>query len=379
MAEPFKNYINEAVLAEMASHLVRVCPDFPKKRFLERGLSGLGELELKERVYHVSRALEACLPGDFSQAAAVLEAALAPARLDDDLSALRTGPEGLAGWSVWAMTEWVARCGAEDPVRSLAALREMTQRFSAEFAIRPFLQRDPEGTLALMKPWLRDPSPHVRRWLSEGTRPRLPWGLRLDCFIKDPHACLCILETLHDDPSEYVRRSVANHINDISKDHPALALELCGRLLGKGAPGTPALVAHALRTLVKKGDAEALSLLGFGGAKSVELSSCLLDKARYRMGETLELRFMLENRSRKSVRLVVDYAIHYLKANGSLSPKVFKGMKLELGAGERRELALRHALRDVSTRVHRPGAHAISLQVNGRTLARIDFTLQNGR
>lgn len=363
----------------MASHLVRVCPDFPNKRFLECGLNGLGELELKERVYHVSRALEACLPGNFSQAAAVLEAALAPARLDDDLSVLRTGPEGLAGWGVWAMTEWVARCGAQEPVRALAALREMTQRFSAEFAIRPFLQRDPAGTLALLKPWLRDPSPHVRRWLSEGTRPRLPWGLRLDCFIKDPHACLSILETLHDDPSEYVRRSVANHINDISKDHPSLALELCGRLIGKGAPGTPALVSHALRTLVKKGDAEALSLLGFGGGKSVELSSCLLEKARYRVGETLELRFILENRSRKAVRLVVDYAIHYLKANGSLSPKVFKGMKLELGAGERRDLALRHALRDVSTRVHRPGAHAISLQVNGRTLARIDFTLQVGR
>ena len=379
MPEPFKNFINEAVTSEMASHLVRVSPSFPSARFLELALSGLDALELKERVHHVSRALEQCLPADFSQAASALEASLAPARLDDDLSSLRTGPAGLAGWSVWAMTEWVARRGLHHPERSLEALREMTQRFSAEFAIRPFLQRDPEGTLSLLKRWLTDPSPHVRRWLSEGTRPRLPWGLRLDCFIKDPHACLPFLEALHDDPSEYVRRSVANHLNDISKDHPALAIEVCGRFLGKGAPGTPALVSHALRTLVKKGDPEALALLGFGGGKSVDLSSCQLDKARYRVGDTLELRFTLENRSRKVGRLVVDYAIHYLKANGTLSPKVFKGLKLELGAGERRELTLRHTLREVSTRVHRPGAHAVSLQVNGRLLAKLDFALQAAR
>ncbi len=374
MAEAFKEKVNEALVREMSSHLVRCSRAFRSEVFEREALQGLGKLELKERVAQVSRALEAALPLDFSEASSVLEAALAPARLDDDLSALSTSAEGLAGWCIWPMTDFVARCGQGHLVRSLQTLHALTQRFSSEFALRFFLASQTKETLVLIAPWVRDPSPHVRRLVSEGTRPRLPWGMRLECFIEDPRACLPLLEELAGDPSDYVRRSVANHLNDIGKDHPALAVEFASRLLER-SPGARPLVSHALRSLVKKGHPGALVALGFSGAAKVRLSGLVAKPKRIRIGSTLCLGFTLSNRGRSSAELVVDYAVHYLRARGGHGRKVFKGRRLSLGPGESKPLELRHRFLDVSIRKHNPGLHRVEVLVNGRSLGLVEVRL----
>jgi 3-methyladenine DNA glycosylase AlkC len=376
MAEPFKNNINEALLRRMADHLRRVRPSFPDARFLALCKDGLDTLELKERVVHVRKALSATLPGDFPEAADLLEAALAPATPGDDLGALQMGDAGIAGWPVWPMTDYVAAHGLGHFDRALAALAAMTQRFSSEFAVRAFLEADPARTLAVLKTWLDHPSPHVRRLVSEGSRPRLPWGLRLRVFVADPGPCVPLLDALHADPSEYVRRSVANHLNDISKDHPALAVDIARRWLALGAPTTARLVGHALRSLVKAGHAPSLSLLGFGGAKDVELRAFSLSPKALKLGGSLTLSASLENTGKRPANLVIDYAVHHVKARGGLSAKVFKGLKRRLGPGETTELRLTHGIKKVTTRRYHPGRHKIELLVNGRPLAEGFFTLK---
>lgn len=376
MAEPFKNQINAALLRTMASHLARVWPAFPEARFLEACLEGLDALELKERVTHVRAALEQTLPAAFPDAVEILERSLAPAPEGEDLGGLRTGPEGLAGWPVWPMTDYVAVRGTGHPVRALAALREMTRCFSSEFAIRSFLDRDPEGTLRVVKTWVHDSSPHVRRLASEGTRPRLPWGLRLQRFVADPSPCLPILEALYRDPSEYVRRSVANHLNDISKDHPDLAVEIAGRWLKSGDAATRKLVSHALRGLVKAGFPPALALLGFNGGHGVELSAFKLSPKALSLDDTLTLAFRLSNTGSRQAKLVIDYAIHHVKADGALSAKVFKGTRRTLAPGESTAVTIRHVVRTVTTRRYYPGRHEVDVRVNGRVLAGGTFTLR---
>jgi len=376
MGEPFKEFINPGLIEVMAGQLERAGHDFDGRVFRKRALEGLAGLELKERVYQVSHALEAALPKDYARALEILEASLAPALEKDELSELRSDSLGLAGWAIWPMTEFVARCGQGERARSLDTLRQLTQRFSAEFAIRPFLAADPAGTLKLLSRWLEDPSAHVRRWLSEGTRPRLPWGMRLDCFIEDPRACWPLLRTLHDDPSEYVRRSVANHLNDISKDHPELAVEYCDELMRQGAKTTPPLVRHAMRSLIKQGHAGALALLGFGGGASISCSEFGVSPSKLKIGEVVEIEAILRNTAKRPAKVVVDYAIHYLRANGSQSRKVFKGKILELRSGEQRQVLLGHRFKDVTVRRHYPGKQGIELLANGRSLGCVEIQLK---
>ncbi|MED5618380.1 hypothetical protein [Ideonella sp. BN130291] len=208
----------------MGIHLQRVWPAFDRVRFEALALHDLQALELKARAHRVCDALEATLPQSFDEAAEVLVAALGPAGVGDDLASLRTSDAGLAGWAVWPMTEYVARHGHGDVPLALQTLHAMTQRFSAEWAVRPFILRHPDLSFDTLQRWTRDPSAHVRRLVSEGSRPRLPWGMVLKPLIADPSPTLPLLRALQDDASEYVRRSVANHLNDIAKDHPELVV-----------------------------------------------------------------------------------------------------------------------------------------------------------
>ena len=325
---------------------------------------------------HVRTALENALPGDFPTAVAVLERALAPDPAGDSLETPRSGPLGLAGMSVWPMTDYVASRGLPHLERSLAALHRMTRRFTGEFAIRPFIASDPDRALAVITTWIHDPSPQVRRLASEGTRPRLPWGIRLQSFVADPSPCLPILEALYRDPSEFVRRSVANHLNDISKDHPDLAVEIAARWLKAGDAATRKLVSHALRGLVKAGFPPALALLGFNGGHGIELSSFKVSPKTLAVDQTLSLAFSLSNTGARAAKLVIDYAIHHMKSDGDLSPKVFKGTRRSLAPGESAGIVIRHRIRSVTTRRYYPGRHGVDVLVNGRSLAKGAFTLR---
>jgi 3-methyladenine DNA glycosylase AlkC len=304
-----------------------------------------------------------------------MEASLGPAGQGDDLSQLRTSDAGLAGWAVWPLTEAVVLVARAAPERGLAALHAMTQRLTAEFAIRPFLIEHPEIGFRTLESWVSDPSAHVRRLVSEGSRPRLPWGLRLQRLVDDPRPTLPLLAALQDDPSDYVRRSVANHLNDIAKDHPAVVADWLDTHLPGATEARRALLRHASRGLVKQGDARTLAAWGLGqrlkGSAALTLSA-----AQVRMGGELGLRLVLRSTAARPQRVAIDYAVHHVKANGTLSPKVFKGWVIELAPREERLLEKRHSLKPVTTRRYHAGEHRVDVRINGQVVAEAVFDLR---
>ena len=376
MPEAFKNLINPGTVREIGAQLARAWPAFDRKRFERLALNSLETLEFKARAQHVCNALEATLPSDFERAAAVLEKSLAPVgtRRSTVAPDVATGA-GLNGWAVWPLGEYVARRGLESPERALSALHALTQRFTAEWPVRTFIETHPELTFATLAAWARDPSEHVRRLASEGSRPRLPWGLQLKTLIADPSPTLPLLRALQDDESEYVRRSVANHLNDIAKDHPAIVAEWLEAHLPDASPQRRALLRHASRTLIKRGDARILKAWGLGQKLRGEAGLKVAPK-RVAIGDSIELAVALKSNTRKAQKLVIDYAVHHVKANGATSAKVFKGWVLELDAGEERLLRKRHSLKLITTRRYHAGRHVLDLLVNGEKVASAAFELE---
>ncbi len=318
--EPFKNLLNPALVRASARRLRAVWPGFDQRRFERAALEGLEDLELKARAMQIASALEATLPGGdaagFAHACEVIEAALGPPISEAVASAAVNAEQGLAGWIVWPLGEFVARAGIAHPERALMALHALTQRLTAEFAIRPFIVAHPELVFATLQRWTTDPSFHVRRLCSEGSRPRLPWGLRLQALVKDPSPTLPILAALQDDPSEYVRRSVSNHLNDIAKDHAELVVRWVREQLPQASETRRAMLKHASRTLIKDGHAPMLELWGagqtFDGSARLDISP-----RRVRVGESVAMVVKLVSSSAHTQRLVIDYAVHYVKANGA--------------------------------------------------------------
>ena len=380
MAEPFKNLINPGTVAEAGRHLQRAWPAFDRRRFESLAGTGLDTLEFKARAMQLADALVATLPTDFARAAEVIEASLAPPLPLDALGepvALGEAERetGLSGWALWSLGEFVTRQGHGDVPRALRCLHALTQRFTAEFAIRPFIVRHPQTTLDTLARWVDDPSAHVRRLVSEGSRPRLPWGLRLQSLVRDPAPTLGLLRALQDDPSAYVRRSVANHLNDIAKDHPELVAQWVHSHLPNAGAARTALLRHASRTLIKQGHAPTLAAWGLGQPLRGQ-AELALSASRVAIGDALGLHVTLRSASAHSQTLVVDYVVHHVRANGSASPKVFKGWNLTLDARETRVLDKRHSLRPVTTRTLYPGTHRIELRINGQMVAAAAFDLQ---
>ncbi|KFN43903.1 DNA alkylation repair protein [Arenimonas oryziterrae] len=374
MSEPFKNLINPARIREAGHHLARVWPAFDRRRFEKLALAQLDTLELKARAMQIADALEATLPEEFSQAADIIEAALGPAGEGDELG-FATSDAGLAGWICWSLGEFVARQGHKHPKRAFAALHALTQRFSAEFAIRPLLLQHPELGYQTLEQWTRDPSAHVRRLASEGSRPRLPWGLQLKPLIADPTPSLPLLRALQDDASAYVRRSVANHLNDIGKDHPEHVADWLDAHLPDAGKERRALLRHASRSLIKQGHPRILAAWGLGAPFKGEAALTITPK-RVRIGGEVVLTLSLTSRARNAQTLAIDYLVHYIKANGQSSPKVFKGWQLTLAPGETRVLTKKHSLRVITTRVYYPGVQRVEVQVNGKVVAEAEFVLQ---
>jgi 3-methyladenine DNA glycosylase AlkC len=379
MPEAFKNLINADTVFRAGQHLQRVWPGFDRWRFENQASTGLDALEFKARAMLLADALEATLPADFPAAAQIIEASLAPpipldrAGEPTALSSTRHD-EGLSGWVVWSLGEFVARRGMDDVPRALSCLHALTQRFSAEFAIRPFIQRHPGLSLATLVHWTQDPSAHVRRLASEGSRPRLPWGLRLQALVADPGPTLPLLRALQDDESAYVRRSVANHLNDIAKDHPDLVAQWVRDHLKHASAERKALLRHASRSLIKQGHAPTLSAWGLASGLKGE-ASLSLSTDHASIGEDIGLHVSLRSTARSAQTLIVDYAVHHVRANGKTGAKVFKGWKLSLGPVEARTLDKRHSLRPVTTRTLHPGTHRIELLINGQSLAQAEFEL----
>jgi len=359
------------MIAQMGGHLARSNPDFDVQAFTHKAIKGLDPLELKERSNHIRDALKQTLPGDFKRACETMIGSLHP--IDDREKGNEMDGEGVAGWSIMPMAEFVAERGLDDIDTSFATLKELTKRFTAEFAIRPFFIHAPTETLDTFKTWSKDPNLHLRRLASEGSRPRLPWGLRLQAFVEDPEPILPILETLKDDTEEYVRRSVANNLNDIAKDHPDLVAEIAKAWLKDASKDRTRLVKHACRSLIKEGHKGTLEALGYGPVKiAVDLD---LKTKKIRMGEPLEFSARLTSQAKTIQPLIIDYVLHHRKANGQTSPKVFKWKVAEIKPGQTLNLSKKHPIKPITTRVYYEGAQGVEVQVNGQSYGKAEFDL----
>lgn len=359
MAEPLKNAFNAALIRSVGRDLRGAWPAFPERKFVEQATRGLESLELTARAGHVADVLQAHLPSDFERAVEVVVASLGPV-LDD------TEGNGMTPFRYLPHVFWVSRYGVNHFEAAMAAQHALTQRFTAEFSIRAFLEAHPAATLARLEAWARDPSVHVRRLVSEGTRPLLPWAPRLVAFRRDPEPVLRLLELLKDDPERYVQRSVANNLNDISRDHPDRVVELCRRWKKGAGPGRSYLIAHGLRTLVKRGHPGALAVIGFADRAEVKVEGARFTPKVVSIGETLRFSFDVHSTSKKTQSLLVDFRVHFVKAKGQSSPKVFKLQALELPARGSRTLQGRVSFRVHTTRQPYPGQHQLEALINGQ-------------
>lgn len=365
--EPFKNFINAKVVRNLSKLIKNAYPEFAHKRFERDSIAALDKLEFKQRAAHIGETLWRELPESPSRSFDILREAIqsVPTLEEDDSH---------DAWMFMPLNAVLSTHGLEAIEASIKLLPEVTQRFTAEFGIRVFLIHQPQKLLPTLKRWAKHQSPHVRRLVSEGTRPRLPWGEQISAFIQNPHPILPLLELLKDDPSEYVRRSVANNLNDISKDHPDLMLDVVENWLQTPPPSRKRLVRHACRSLIKQGHPRCLKLLGYGKPK-IDVASYKATPSKIVLGEKLHLALEIESTAGKAQELIIDYKFHLVKANGKTAPKVFKGNTLTLPAKERRTIRKSFHLKPISTRKYYTGNNTIELLINGQTLATTTFHL----
>lgn len=354
-----KDWFNPERFRNIAGHLTEIYPGFDRSGFLKETLAELENLSLLQRLRRMTVATRAALPLGYGESLEVLRE-LAP-RIDHSFVTL-------------FLPDFVGLYGHENVDESMEALKFFTRFGSSEFAIREFLKRDLNGTLKVMQRWTDDPDEHVRRLASEGCRPRLPWSFRLGELIANPAPVLPILENLKADPSLYVRKSVANHLNDISRDHPGVTLSTLEKW-DRSHVHTGWIAKRALRTLIKQGHRGALTLLGAGEPARVEIAEFRVSPATVKLGDAVQLKLTMTSMSRKNQRLLIDYSIHYIKKGGGVSEKVFKWTERELGPGETLTIAKSQTIRDFSTRKHYPGKHEVEIMVNGEKLAKGTFRL----
>lgn len=375
MAESLKSLLGEDAPQRLATLLHRAWSRFDRKAFTALAMPGYPILGLMARGERMADALEQTLPADFERAAAILSSAMDPPLPMDARGEPCSDGRGYSAFLYLPYSIFISRHGLEHFEAAMDAQHALTQRFTAEFSIRPFLVRHPAATLARLAQWTADPSGHVRRLVSEGTRPRLPWARRLPALVADPSPGLALLEHLRDDPSRYVRRSVANHLGDVGKDHPQRLLALAGRWMSDAPPLRVQLLRHALRTLVRRGDPDALSLLGSGHSSRLSIRSVSWAPARPHIGDNLVVTLALHNPEAEVQTALVNLEIGYVKANGQLSPRTFSLGNVALASGGVVTLRKQLSLRQMTTRTHYPGLHTIALQLNGRRHPLGDFFL----
>jgi len=360
---------NPGRVAGLAARLAAADPAFPAPRFTDEAVAPFPGLGLKQRIAHIAATLDRHLPADFDAAAALVLRALPPpldpGRGDGDFGDFIFAPLG----------EWAAARADDGTLpRVLDLIGALTQRFSMEFAIRPLIARWPERTLARLHDWAGHPHYHVRRLVSEGTRPRLPWAPRTGL---PPAATLPLLDRLHADPARYVTRSVANHLNDIARADPALAVAAvgCWRAAGRQTPAELDWIArHALRTLVARADPGALAALGLDAAPALRVTRLDLAATAVPIGGSLA--FSLGLAADRPVRTRLDYTIRFARPGGREATRVYRLATLDLAAGQTATLGKRRRLpADATTLRLYPGRHVLAIRASGVVLATAGFDL----
>lgn len=359
MAEPLKNQFDSDVVRLLAERFESHRAGFDSDLFTSTLLGEFPALELKERINLVADSLAEHLPHDYSEALGIVM----------DVAAV-----GVDGFAAWPLCSFIERHGVAHPELSLPAMEALTARWSCEFAVRPFLDEHLELTRSFLRRWVHHDDEAVRRLASEGTRPRLPWGPRVQALLDDPEIGVELLTELRNDDSETVRRSVANHLNDLSRAEPDRTVEVLAEW-GDDQTIDPAMVRHALRSLVKAGHPGALSLLGFTTDARIHVESFTLTPPRIFLGSAIELSATIRSTGEADQRLVVDFVIHHVTAAGSTSPKVFKWRNLTLAPDECITLTKIRKIQTASTRRYHSGLHRIELQIAGQPVAAAQFDL----
>lgn len=363
------NYYGPEIPQTIAAKIKDVYPSFDTEGFLDHVMDDFLTLNLMDRGRKITYSLHEFLPESYPEAVSILLKSI------ETKSDSESVGSPIASFMLLPFTHYVATYGLDHFDESMQAQYVLTQRFTAEFSIRPFLERHTEATLARLGEWTSDQSEHVRRLVSEGTRTRLPWASRLPKFQKNPLPVLELLERLKDDESEYVRRSVANNLNDIGKDNPDLLFRTARRWMVDADENRRKLIRHALRVAVKNCDPEALDIMSFGEQPNIEITNAAITPSEVHVGNSITINFSIKNVGQRVQSILVDFRIHYIKANGKSNPKVFKLKQIELDPGRLIQLSKKVSLVEMTTRTHYPGSHQVDALINGKIMPIGSFKL----
>jgi 3-methyladenine DNA glycosylase AlkC len=356
-----KDLLNEETVGTLAQAMHTAHRTFDREVFLTRIFNADWPARaLKQRIRHITVTLHDLMREDYRDAL-------------DTLQRVRLDVKGIVQW---VFTDYVEVYGLDDWEASIPALEAFTQQFSAEFAIRPFIVRYPERTMGQMLAWSEHESAEVRRLATEGCRPRLPWGIRLQALVADPSPILPILERLKNDESESVRKSVANNLNDISKDNADVVLDMLCEWQAGATEDVRWITRHALRTLLKQGHPRALALLGYPSDAEIAVRNVVVEPQSIQIGDEITLSFDIESLAGDPLNLMIDYVVYHMRANGTLSPKVFKLAKRTILPGAVLHIEKKHSFALVTTRKYYPGEHIIEPKINGQLFGRAGFVLK---
>jgi len=357
-----ETYYSAAFYKQLAEKIKEVYPALNKQVFYKQALFKLDELELKQRISRTAQVCREHLPENYKKALRILY------RYSERLS--------VDSFSEIFLPEFVARYGQDNYELSMQALKDFTRHSSSELAVRVFLVNDFKQTLKIMRDWSVDENYHVRRLASEGSRPRLPWATRVPALIENPRHAAPILKALKTDKEKYVQKSVANHLNDISKDHPEWMLNLIEKWNYNNSNDRVAwVIKHASRGLIKSGNPRALLLFGVSSDVKIELKKFKLTAKKITLGEYLTFSFILKSTSKQSQKLIVDYKVYFVKNDGNSKPKVFKLRELIISAGELVEINKKHLFKNFTTRKHYAGKHFLEIVINGKASGKKPFEL----
>ena len=355
-----KDEIDPDVVELLAGALHEQHAEFDTDAFTQAVTSELETLELKGRVSLIADTIAEQLPSHYLTALAIV---------------VRVAETDIDQWAAWPLCSFVERHGTVEPEASLAAMSTLTKRWSCEFAIRPFLDEHLDIARRHMRRWTTDDDETVRRLPAEGSRPLLPWGSKIAALIEDPQIGIEIITALRHDSSETVRRSVANHLNDVAKLQPDLVVDILESWATETDPVDEKMVRHALRTLVKEGHRRALELLGFTTDPQISVTQFSCTPALVCLGGHIELTATLASNTDDEQHLVVDFVVHHVNSSGATSPKVFKWTNLKLAPLATVELTKLRRIQPASTRTYHPGFHRVDLQISGRSVATTQFDL----
>lgn len=364
--EPLKNSLNKKFYQAFFNSWRKLDVNFNQTQ-MENSIfdEEWDSLELKERTRRLTEKIDAQLPDGFFEATELL------IQITEDLA--KSG-EKIGSYEYFFIPDYIEVFGKNYFNESLNAIKAITQFITCEFAIRPFLVDKPEQVMKYMLVLSKHPHENVRRFSSEGCRPKLPWGMALKSLIKNPSPILPILENLKADKSLFVRKSVANNLNDISKDHPELVIETAKRWQNKNEH-TQWIIKHACRTLLKQGNAEAMKLFGYANNKDLLIKPLKLNTPKIKLGEILDFEFSLENKSTSNQLVRIEYGLYFLKASGKRNRKVFKLSERALESGQQILLNKKHTIKEISTRRYYLGEHRLSIIVNGIEVEQTNFIL----